>query len=242
MASAAPTARGGGSGDARGDFETLLAQHEQLLRKVSHDLRTPLVAILLQSLILERSLDDRDPNKPRVATIIAMTREFTTLIDRLVETARLEAGITKLQAGDIALPDLIREIVTGDFQSDWDRIDVTAGAELPLMVGDRRRIQLLVRTLLGRATKASNAKIDVELSHLGPEVHLTVRDLGRPVATPGHPSRLERDGCSDDLYLVGLIAAAHGGRAWIESPPDQGNAVTVALPLGRGRATPSEDR
>jgi signal transduction histidine kinase len=215
-------------------LERLRSQHEALLRKVSHDLRTPLVALTLQAQILERSLGDSDPNRQRVATIIALTREFTALLGRIVETARLEAGIAKLDAARIVLPELVRDLLESDFQAVAGRILVTDGSEIPGIVADRRRIETLVRTLLERATKISRGEVEVELSHSGRELHLVVRDQGPSVALPGGVSSLEKDGTPEDLYFVRLVAELHGGRAWMESRPGQGTTVTVVLPLAQG--------
>jgi len=77
--------------DAQAALDELRAKHEELRRAVSHDLRNPLVALLLQAQMLERSLDDKDPRKKRVTTIIDMTRELSTLIGQLADRARTES-------------------------------------------------------------------------------------------------------------------------------------------------------
>ncbi len=228
--------------DESGALERLRGQYAALLRKVSHDLRTPLVALSFQAQILERLLDDRDPNKQRAATIIALTREFTAVVDRLVETSRLEAGLTTPDLARVALDELVQALVKSEFQDDSGRIRVTAGALLPAMLGDRRLIQTAVRALLDRAKRASGASVDVEISHSGPELRIIVRDQGPPLVLPGSASTLEKGGTPDDLYLVRLVAELHGGRAWIESRPDHGNAVTVALPLVPNAGSPTGGR
>ena len=59
---------------------------------MSHDLRAPLVALLLQAQLLERSLEPDDPKRRRTSIVIAMVNEVATLIDQLVEAGRLESA------------------------------------------------------------------------------------------------------------------------------------------------------
>ena len=211
----------------------LRAQHEELLRHVSHDLRTPLVALLLQAQILERSLDGGDPNRQRVSAIIAMTREFSAAIDRLVTTARLEAGLAKFSPERIVLPRLVRDFVNRAFPAESRRVVVTAEADLPEVVADQHLLETLVSVLLERAIAASTAAVGLEMSRSDRELHLAVKDQGPPAAQPAGSPAPARDRVVDPFHLARLIVELHGGRLWLGSATGQGNIVTVALPLGR---------
>ncbi|MBI5511053.1 MAG: HAMP domain-containing histidine kinase [Deltaproteobacteria bacterium] len=227
---AAPTVGAGAAAPAVA-LAKLRSQHEELLRAMSHDLRTPLVALLLQAQLLERSLDHRDPNQRRAATIIAMTHEFTAIIDRLVETARLEAGIAKLDTESVALPELLRDLVSQLPPTEGSRVVLTVDDAFPDIVLDRCRIQTVIKTLLQRATRASPGRIGVSLSRCGEELRLAVRDQGPPAAPLARSLAAETGATYDSIYLAKVIVEAHGGRLWFETATDQGNTAIFALPL-----------
>jgi signal transduction histidine kinase len=227
---------------AREAFAELRTRHEELLRHVSHDLRTPLVAILLQAQILERSLDDTDPNKRRASSIVAMTREFTAAIERLVQTARLEAGIATCELQPIALAELVRDVVIRAFSAESRRVIVSVESDLPDVVADRRHIETLVRVLIARALAASTSAVNLALRRAGPELHLAVNDQGPSVVTTAESPILARGRIVDPLHVVRLISDLHGGRLWSDSAPGQGNTITVALPLRQGRRSAGGSR
>jgi K+-sensing histidine kinase KdpD len=213
-------------------FAKLRAQHEELLRHVSHDLRTPLVALLLQAQILERSLGNRDPNRARATAIIATTREFTATIDRVVTTARLEAGLAKCSPEPIALHNVVRDLVSDAFPAESRRVRLTVEADLPEIVADRHLLETLVRVLLERALTASTAAVDLTMSRSGPELHVAVDYQGPPVELTTGGQGPERGRVVDPFHLARLIVDWHRGRISSGSATGRGNTITVALPLG----------
>jgi K+-sensing histidine kinase KdpD len=213
----------------------LRAQHDELLRSVSHDLRTPLVGIALQAHVLERTLDARDPNRQRASAIIALTTEFTAAIDRLVTTARLEAGLARCHSERIALPDLVRDLMDRVFPAQSGRVRLTVEAGLPDVVCDRHHLETLVRLLLERAMSASTAEVGLEMSRSDGELLLAVDDQGPAEAQAAESPHPERSRVVDGLHLARLIVDFHGGRLWSGSPNGRGNTTTVALPLDRAR-------
>ena len=213
-------------------FAKLRAQHEELLRHVSHDLRTPLVALLLQAQILERSLDDRDPNRARTAAIIAMTREFTATIDRLVTTARLEAGLATRSPKPMVLHNVVRDLVAHAFPAESRRVILTVEADLPEIVADRHLLETLVRVLLERALTASTAAVVLAMSRSGQELHVAMNFQGSPVELTTAGQGPERGRVADPFHLAKLIVDWHRGRVWSGSATGQRSTITVALPLG----------
>jgi K+-sensing histidine kinase KdpD len=229
-----------GRGDSRegtAAFEKLRAQHEQLLRRVSHDLRTPLVALLLQAQILERSLDHRDPNRRRATTITAMAHEFTAAIDRLVTTARLEAGLARYHPERIVLPDLVRDLLDRAFPAESRRVTLTVEADLPEVAADRHLLETLVRVLLERALTVSTAAVGLRMSRSDCELHLAVIDRGPSVVLTAASAGSEPGPVVEAFHLAKLIVDLHRGRLWSGPAPDTGNIITVALLLRRTRRT-----
>jgi K+-sensing histidine kinase KdpD len=166
-----------------------------------------------------------------------MTTEFTAAIDRLVMTARLEAGLAKDDPERIVLPDLVRDLIDRALPAEARRIVLTVQAGLPIVVADRHHLETLVRVLLERAMTASPAAVTLEMSRSGRELHLAVNDQGPQVALTAESLRPEGGRVVDDLQLARLIVDFHGGRLWFGSATARGNTINVALPLGRARPT-----
>jgi signal transduction histidine kinase len=198
-------------------------------------LRTPLVAIALQAQVLERTLDAGDSNRQRASAIVALTTEFTAVIDRLVTTARLEAGLAKCHSERIALPDLVRDLIHRAFPGQSRRVRLTVEAGLPDIVCDRHHLETLLRLLLDRAMSASAAEVDLAMSKSDRELRLAVNDQGPAVAPAAESPHPDRSRVVDGLHLARLIVDFHGGRLWSGSPNGEGNTITVALPLDRAR-------
>ena len=213
--------------DSSQNLANLRGQHERLLQAMSHDLRAPLVALLMQAQLLERSLQPDDPKRRRTSIVIAMANEVATLIDQLVEAGRLESGIVKLELEQVALSELVRDLLQRSFPGVGARILFTAEAELPVVVVDPVRIEKALAIVVGRAHKASSASVSIEVSRRGQEVAFTIQDQASPVAPP-EDQFFERAGPA--LALAKVIVEMHGGRIWIESAPGRGNTTTVALP------------
>lgn len=211
--------------DSAQNLAKLRGQHERLLRAMSHDLKAPLVALLLQAQLLERSLEPEDPKRRRTSIVIGMAQEVATLVDQLVEAGRLESGIVTLELEELALPELVRDLLQRCYPQ--ARIQLTAEPAIPAALADPVRIEKVLAILLDRALEHSSASVAVEVSLRAQEVLLAVRDQAS-MASAGDQF-FERAGPA--LVLAKVIVEMHGGRIWIESTPGPGNTITLALPL-----------
>ena len=131
----------------------------------------------------------------------------------------------RLELEQIALPELVRDILQRSFPS--ARVQFTAEATIPAVVVDPVQIGEVLAILLARALRASSASVSIEVSQRGQEVLFAVRDQASPAASAGDRF-FERAGPA--IFLAKIIAEVHGGRTRIESAPGQGNTTTVALP------------
>jgi two-component system OmpR family sensor kinase len=124
-------------------------------------------------------------------------------------------------------------------------VTVEVGGEPAPVLGDRERLRQAVRNLIENGLKFTPAggRVEVTSWTAGGEAGLTVADDGPGIAPElrervfdrffrADPSRTRATGGSGlGLAIVREIAAAHGGRVWIEGREPHGTAVSLALPV-----------
>lgn len=213
---------------------------------VSHDLRSPLGAILNFAAVLEEELGDDldDACRGYLDRIRKNAREVVDMMDSLLVFSRV--GRKELACERLDLGRLVREAfvaVTDDEVREHVRLDVE---ELPAVAADEALIETALRSLLENAVKFTRGiespHVRVRGERRGPEVVLTVEDNGVGFdmedgarlfrAFERLHDRDEFEGRGIGLAVVSRIVARHGGRAWIDSTPGEGTRVHLALPGG----------
>ncbi|MFL6662883.1 MAG: two-component system sensor histidine kinase KdpD [Rhizobacter sp.] len=227
-----------------------------LLAAISHDLRTPLAALVGMAESL--SLTDPPPAGPQ-ARIAAAIREaamrMSSLVDNLLDMARLQSGQVRLNRQ--WLP--IEEVVGGALKAmgpalDAGRVRVSLPAELPLLHADAVLMERVLCNLLENALKYTppGSPIGIGAGASSSVIRLTVDDRG-----PGLPRGREESifqmfergrresataGVGLGLAICRAIVEAHGGTIRGESRPDGGARFTVELPRGEAPAlVPAEE-
>jgi two-component system phosphate regulon sensor histidine kinase PhoR len=232
-------------------LQELQEQRDALLRAVSHDLGTPLSALLLQAQMLQRSLAPGDRHAKRVATIIANGQRLATMIRDLVDSARLESGRIQLARKPINVQTFITELVeklAGTLST--ERVRLSFEARLASLPADPDRLERILVNLLSNALKYSDApaEVFVHASCADGFVTMAVTDHGVGIARQDLPHLFERSSRAKDnsrrealglgLYITAMLVRAHGGRVEVESELGQGSTFRVHLPVDNGVATP----
>lgn len=207
-----------------------------VLRSVSHDLRSPITAIMTASDVLEDSGESISPEERAElhASIRLQIHRLDRSVANLLDLSRLEAGA--------ALP--VRELWTVDgliaraleaVGPENDRIDVVVPEDSPPVSVDAAQIEHALVNVLENALKFSSPTDVVELrSELrGGEVVLRVTDHGPGI--PPHEQALvfepfHGSGTGLGLAIARGFVEVNGGRVWIESPPDRGTTFALAFP------------
>ncbi len=231
-------------------------QREDLLRAVSHDLRTPLTVVRGNAQLLQRSLAaaGRSNEQVRVQAILKSVEQMTAMTQDLVDGVRLEAGQIRLQAGPLRL---------AHFLADWrarmgtalnvDRIRLEVPDDLPPVLADPHRLERIVTNLVSNAlryspadreavlrarTAAGQAIISVADRGLGiPPEELPLVFLRFYRASPAgqevsqSTDLAEGKGLGIGLHITRILVEAHGGRLWAESEPGVGSTFCFTLPL-----------
>jgi two-component system, OmpR family, sensor kinase len=234
-------------------FAERRASEERLRRFVadaSHELQTPLTSVRGYAELFRRgAADDPADLATAMSRIEAEAARMGALVDDLLLLARLDQG----RPLDIAPVDL--SAIAADLAADARVVEparpIAVVADAPVVVdGDDLRLRQVVGNLLAnaRAHTPAGAPVVVSTRVRDGEGVLEVRDRG-PGLAPEHaaraferffradPSRARASGGSGlGLSIVAAIAAAHGGRAEVESEPGEGAIFRIALPLsGAGR-------
>lgn len=223
-------------------LEATQEQQQDILRAVTHDLRTPLQVVMLQADRLAVGAAGAAEKKSG-ATIAAASRQMSAMLRELVETVHLESGTLQLATGPLDLGDLVRDtlaVARGALES--DRVRLQLPADLPAISGDGARLARVLQNVIGNALKYSPPATEVTVTaRTAPgEVVVSVADRG-PGIPPEHVARVferfyrgaQRDsagGLGLGLYISRLIVDAHGGRIWCESRVGEGTTVSLALP------------
>jgi two-component system OmpR family sensor kinase len=216
---------------------------EELVTVLAHDLRnfvTPIAARL--QLMRRRASDDNRTRDVRdCESAQSAVERLNRLISDLLDVARLDQGVLKLDLQPINLSGVARDVASALATPDH-RVDVTCSEET-VVAADSDRLRQCVENLVANALRYSppDAPVDIlvrrEHDERGDYGVLEVRDEGPGVPPEILPRIFERfaagaksQGLGLGLYLAKSIAGAHGGDLAVTSNPAQGTRFTLKLP------------
>jgi K+-sensing histidine kinase KdpD len=220
-----------------------------LLRAVSHDLRTPLMAIstsasALAALDLTIAEEDRSD---LLATILSASELLDHLVGNLLDLSRLQAGAAEPEPELLDLDDLVVGALD-ELGADGRRVEAALPDDAPTIRADAHQIQRVLVNLIENALKYSpgDEPVHVNVSSTPAEAVVRVIDHGPGVAAdererifePFHRGNNgDRPGAGLGLAIARGFAEANGGRVWVESRYGQGATFVLALPVVRAEVT-----
>jgi signal transduction histidine kinase len=225
-------------------LQQAVEQRDDLVRTISHDLRTPLSVLLLQAQMLQRTLAPEDRNAKRVDTIIANGLRLDNMIRDLVEMVRLENGQIHLARRPVALTGFIsglRERLAAAMPE--DRVRFSCEPNLPAVLADPIRLEHMLVNLISNALKYSDPPSEVLVHGDRRDEFATITVTDRGVGIPRNElsnvfkrfyhtkDNRRQDGLGLGLTVTALLVAAHGGTINVESELGKGSAFCVSLPL-----------
>jgi len=213
-----------------------------LVRMLSHDVRTPLAVLVNQAYLARRRATT--PEAVRSADVISTSaRRIAAMIDDLVDAMHLETGELSVVTRAVDFAEFARELKERLADAlPVERVQLEAAPGLPPVEADPDRLERIVVNLLANALKYAPGRSPVRLaaSRAEGEVHITVRDEGPGIAPEDLPHVFERfyrspsvcgtEGLGLGLYICRKLVDAHGGRIWVESRAGAGSEFHVALP------------
>ena len=219
-----------------------------LLTAISHDLRTPLAALV--GLADALKLTPLQAQQAEVAE--AMRRSalrMSALVANLLDMARLQSGTVQLNRHWLPLQEVVGSaLASGDEALAGREVQVDLPAELPLVELDAVLFERVLVNLLENAAKYSAGAIRIGARTAGRHLEVDVSDHG-PGFPPGREAQLfdkfERGDRESATPGVGLglaickaIVEAHGGRISAHNAAAGGACVRIELPLG----TPPQEK
>jgi len=235
--------------------QTAVRLRDEFLSTASHELRTPVTTIQLVIQSLTRGLHEGKPSisTDKLAVASRQTERLATLINQLLDVARIESGRFELRLEDFDLvADAARIVFRLQLEIERAKSPIclhSQGAVLGRW--DRSRIdQLLTNLLMNALSYGAGQPIDltIERTPSGHRSRIIVLDrgIGIPKDRLSHiferferaTSVRHRGGLGLGLYIARQIVEAHGGSISVESEPGCGSSFTVDLPSEppKGRA------
>ena len=215
-----------------------------ILRAVSHDLRTPLMAILTSASALVRPdfVVDASDRAELLETVLEEARRLDRLVGNLLDLSRLQAGAAEPETELVSVDDLVVEALEG-LGADGTRIEVTLPEEPPTVRVDAHQVQRALANLLENALKYSppTELVYVRVSATSSDVLVRVIDRGPGVSGEDSArifSPFQRGSGGEAIRGAGLglaiaqgFAEANGGKVRLESHEGQGATFVLALPV-----------
>ncbi len=227
------------------ELRRLSALRADFVSLVSHELRSPMAAVIGASQTLQARWRELSPNQRAsfLALISGETSRLADLIADVLDTSRIEAGTFTYRFDDLDMRELIEEAVaSASLGQDEVPIHSNVHGPLPVLRGDRTRLRQVLGNLIENAVKWSDAgePVDVEVYALNGRVVVAVRDSGPGIARDEQTVIFEkfgrakggtgRAGTGLGLFIARSIAEAHGGSVDVRSVPGEGATFTLMLP------------
>lgn len=236
--------------DRAASLRKALEQRTRILSYMSHEVRTPINAVLqISELLLNGTIAEPLPEQQRPLSLIRKSaEELSQIVDDLLDLGRAEAGKLVVRREQVDLQELFatlramfRPLAVRPGVALW--IEDPAG--VPVLQTDPGKISQILRNLVSNALKfTESGEVRVTAAQTGPETfELQVRDTGIGIAPEDQEkifeeygqveSRLQRSvkGTGLGLALTRRIATLLGGRISVESAPGAGTTFRVSLPL-----------
>jgi signal transduction histidine kinase len=217
---------------------------------VTHELRTPLTAVrsIAEILHANPSLPE-EQHRNLTGVVIKESERLTRLINQVLDLQRMETGKVPWQPLPVDIGEVCRDALAAVrplIEERQVQVDLQVPRRLPPAAGDRDRLLQAILNLLSNALKfcdTAAGRVEIRVS-VGPDrLRVEVRDNGPGIRPEdleiifeefrqarSHP-RGRPSGSGLGLAITRRIVEFHGGRIWVESPPGQGAAFILTLPL-----------
>jgi two-component system sensor histidine kinase KdpD len=215
-----------------------------LLRAVSHDLRSPLTAILAAAEALRSPSITEDERRELAGAVIEEATRLSRLIDNLLDLSRLEADAAEPRPEWSSLEEVIGAAID-DLALPEDTFKLAVDGSLPPVRADAAQLERAFANLLDNAYRHSGGHpVSVRARDVGGRILVRVVDRGpgipqaqqERVFEPFYRSGTDRTGHRGSglgLAIVRGFVEANGGRVWVESLPNQATSFIVELPVDR---------
>ncbi|MTJ54031.1 hybrid sensor histidine kinase/response regulator [Anabaena sp. UHCC 0253] len=235
--------------------EKMTRQREDFVSRLTHDLRTPLVAAdrMLNFFLQEIFCQISPEMKQAINVMIRSNQNLLDMVNTLLEVYRFEAGKKNLNYESCNLITIASEVVSEltplaleknlVLKLDTHQLSPT-GNNTGIVNGDRLELRRVLNNLIGNAIKFTDTgSIEIRIletssPHHPSEVIIEVQDTGYGIAPEDQGTiferfrqgRNKRSGSGLGLHLSQYIMEAHGGKIELSSALGKGSTFTLRLP------------
>ena len=216
---------------------------------MSHELSTPLAAILGYAELLKEGIYGALPDKstPIVGRIQSNGTHLLGLINTVLDLSKIEAGQFSLSMSEYALDSMVENVRVATeslAQAKNLAFKTDVAHQLPFGLGDEQRLTQVLLNLVGNAIKFTDAgEVRVAAGLKAGRFAVAVTDTG-----PGIPAEEQlkifeefhqvdnsntkkKGGTGLGLAIAKQIVEMHGGRIWVESSLGKGSTFRMELPV-----------
>lgn len=224
-------------------------QRQDFVSRLTHDLRTPLVAAdRMLGLLQDGVLGEISPEICEALIIMGRSnRNLLEMVNKLLDVYRYESGSKTINLQPLNLKELLDQVVqelkpiaiSKNLELTADLDDITQG----ITQGDRLELLRVFNNLIGNALKfTESGSVHVSLKLNESEAVIAIADTGAGVPLEEQPFLFQRfsqgnhqkQGSGLGLYLSHYIINAHNGKIFVQSPNlnfQKGSTFSVHLPI-----------
>ena len=229
------------------------AAKETFLSNMSHDIRTPMNAIVGMTALARRYIDEKSRVIDALDKIETASAHLLNLINDVLDMSRINSGRLKLTSEVFSLSDLIHDILiiirpqmqskNHDFRLHLEHIEAES------FLGDPLRIRQILVNILSNAAKYTNngGRVDFTVSEEADQEKCRLTFVCRDNGIGMSPAFLKRifepfervnsstisqiEGTGLGMSIVRSLVEAMNGEIRVDSAPNEGTEVSVTLPL-----------
>ena len=234
---------------ARQEAERMSEMKDDFLATVSHELRSPLSAILGWSHVLKRNAGSEADLKKGLDTIERNARAQTQLIEDLLDMSRITSGKVRLDMQPVEPASFIEaavETIRPAAEAKGIAVEMTLDPAVGTIAGDPNRLQQVIGNLLSNAIKFTpkGGQVRIALQRVQSDVEISVADTGTGIKPEFLAHVFERfrqadasttrryGGLGLGLAIVRHLVELHGGSVRAMSPGEgQGATFSLRLPV-----------
>lgn len=231
--------------EAQNELRKAVEARDEFLSIASHELKTPLTVLKLQSELTHRNLKNPAGDLSAVgrlaSTIDRNVQRLTRVVDDMLDISRVATGKLGLELEEVSVKELLLDCLER-----LRPLVADSGCDLTYLrqddariTVDKFRLEQVIINLVSNACRYGKGKPVIISSTVLPEsLRISVKDQGIGIPTADHKRIFERferasslgGGLGLGLFIVKSIVELHDGKIFVDSEPGKGSEFTVELP------------
>ncbi|OGP88792.1 MAG: hypothetical protein A2156_07275 [Deltaproteobacteria bacterium RBG_16_48_10] len=246
---------------ANQDLKRIDQMKSEFVSVASHELRTPLASIKnAVQLILKGKTGEINEAQTKFLSMAERNIDrLTNILNDLLNCSRIESGKIEIKLEDLELKGIL-ESTTSSLKPQADaksiRLETVLSKNLPLVYGDREKIEQILTNLIGNALKFTPEGGQILISAepyqpsreegTGQMVSVSIKDTGIGISEEHRQAIFEKfyqvegslhrsvGGTGLGLAITKGLVETMNGKIWVESELGKGSAFTFSLPVSKG--------